>query len=137
MAINEMERSDYTMENNKTILIYGFTEEEKRILENLVNMKKLPSYKVIEKKMCNMTINDIVNGLKLEIFNVGNLPEEKVILFNNLSDIELDGAISSVRGVFSPSPILAVVTPTSIEWTFKDLLEHLIEEREWFKKRGV
>ncbi|WP_315117204.1 DUF3783 domain-containing protein [uncultured Clostridium sp.] len=125
------------MENNKTILIYGFTEKEKEILENLVSIKKLPTYKVIEKKMCNMTINDIINGLKLELFNVQDLPEEKVILFNNLSDIELDRAISSVRGVFSPSPILAVVTPTSIKWTFKDLLEHLIEERELFKKRGV
>lgn len=125
------------MENNKTILIYGFTEEEKGVLENLISIKKLPTYKVIEKKMCNMTINDIINGLKLELFNVQDLPEEKVILFNNLSDIELDRAISSVRGVFSPSPILAVVTPTSIKWTFKDLLEHLIEERELFKKRGV
>ncbi|GAA0726177.1 DUF3783 domain-containing protein [Clostridium malenominatum] len=125
------------MENNKCILIYGFTEEDKILLENLFKSKGFPSYTEIEENMCNMTINDIIDGLKLGVFNVHNLPKEKVILFNNLSDLELDSCIKSLRGVFSPQPILAVVTPTSIDWTFKNLLEHLIEEREWFKKRGV
>lgn len=137
MAINQIERGDHMMENNKSILVYGFTEKDKTNLEKLLSSNDLPNYREIEKNMCNMTINDILNGLKIEVFNIQNLPEEKVILFNNLSDAELDRAISSVRGVFSPQPILAVVTPTSSEWTFKDLLEHLIEEREWFKKRGV
>ncbi|WP_243894292.1 DUF3783 domain-containing protein [Clostridium haemolyticum] len=26
-----------------------------------------------------------------------------------------------------------MITETSIKWSFKDLLNHLIEEREWFK----
>jgi hypothetical protein len=58
------------------------------------------------------------------------LPEEKVVLFNNFTDGELDKAIKSIRSNKSFKPILAVVTPTSLDWEFHYLLEHLIEERE-------
>ena len=30
--------------------------------------------------------------------------------------------------------VLAMVTPTSINWKFNYLIKHLIEEREWYLK---
>ncbi|SQC00864.1 DUF3783 domain-containing protein [Clostridium tetanomorphum] len=86
--------------------------------------------------MANMTLKDILNGLNLQIFDNVCVPEDKVILFNNFSDKELESAIQLIRSEFNKVPILAVVTPTSIEWTFKNLIEHLIEEREWFKNNN-
>lgn len=123
------------MENNKIALIYGFNKEEENTLRSLFLESKLPSYKVMEKSMAKMKIKDILNGLKLEVYN-DNLPEEKVILMNNFSDEEVRGTLSTIRGKFNPSPILAVITETSINWTLEYLVEHLIEEREWHKKHG-
>lgn len=122
------------MENDKTMLIFGFDKEEKQIMHDLMKKNNLPDYKVIEESMGEMKIKDILNGLKLDIYNC-RLPQEKVILLNNFNDEELEKVIKDLRANLISKPILAVVTETSIEWTFENLLEHLIEEREWFKNR--
>jgi acylphosphatase len=123
------------LENNKIILIYGFHKDEENTLDNLLKKNKLPSYRVMEKSMAKMKVKDILNGLNLGIYN-SNLPDEKVVLLNNFSDEEVQTMLASIRGKFSPSPILAVVTETSIDWTLEYLIEHLLEEREWYKNRS-
>ncbi len=120
------------MNNNKIMLVYGF-DEEKETLEHIVKKENLPNYKVIEESMGRMKIKDIIDSLKLEVYDC-RLPKEKVILFNNFDDEELDNTINIITSSIKPMPILAVITENSIEWTFEYLLEHLIEEREWFKK---
>ena len=50
---------------------------------------------------------------------------------------EIKSAISEIRKRFKGG-IFAAVTPTSIQWKFSYLVEHLIEEREWYlnKQKG-
>lgn len=120
------------LSNDKMMLIYGFSDEDKQLMDSIIKNNQLPSYKVIEKSMARMKIRDLINNLKLDTY-IDALPDEKVILFNNFTDKELDAAINAIRSNSSIKPILAVVTPTSIDWEFKYLLEHLIEEREWYK----
>ena len=62
------------------------------------------------------------------------LPHEKLLLFNNYKDKELYDLIDSIREIKSTDTILAAVTPTSINWTVSYLLQHLIEEREAYRK---
>lgn len=119
------------------MLIYGFHQEDRKIIDDLIKANNLPGYILVEKSMVSMTIADILKGLNLQVFNNLDIPEDKVILFNNFSDKELDKAISVLKKGFTEMPILAVVTPTSIEWTFKNLIEHLIEEREWYKNQKM
>ena len=38
-----------------------------------------------------------------------------------------------IAKVITENPIMAVVTETSKEWQFNYLVEHLIEEREWYR----
>jgi hypothetical protein len=123
------------LENNKTILIFGFDAEEKQVMHDLLEENNLPDYKVIDESMGKMKIRDILEGLKLEVYNC-RLNQEKVILFNNLNDEELNQSIRLVTNNLKGKPILATVTEISIDWTFENLLNHLIEEREWFKKHG-
>lgn len=123
------------LENNKTILIFGFDEEEKQIMHDLIEKGNIPDYKVVEESMGKMKIKDILEGFKLDVYNC-RLQQEKVILFNNLNDEELENSIKKLRNSLKSKPILAVITETSINWTLEDLLGHLIEEREWFKKHG-
>lgn len=123
------------LDNNKCILIYGFSGDEKAIIDEIREAEKLPAIKNITPSMSSMTLRNLIEGLKLEVLGKP-LPDEKVIVFNNLSDDELDRAIKSIRNNIQVRPILAVVTPTSIDWTFAALLEHLIEEREFFMSTG-
>jgi hypothetical protein len=121
------------LDNNKMMLAYGFEDEEKTFLDNMIKELQLPPYKVVEKNMASMTIRNIIDGPVLDTYNK-QLPEEKVIMFNNFTDHELDMAIKTIRSNKNIKPILAVVTPTSINWEFHYLLEHLMEEREQARK---
>ncbi|MCT8977515.1 DUF3783 domain-containing protein [Clostridium sp. CX1] len=119
------------LENNKVALVYGFGEAEQSIVSEILKGK----YKVIDESMGKMKIGDILNGIKLEVYNC-HLPSEKVVLFNNFEDEELKNTMRAIKASIQPSPIFAIVTDTSIDWTFEYLLEHLVEEREWYKKHG-
>jgi hypothetical protein len=121
------------LDNNKMMLIYGFEDEEKAFLDNMVKELQLPPYKTVEKNMASMKIRDIIDGPTLDTYHK-QLPEEKVIMFNNFTDHELDIAIKTIRANKNIKPILAIVTPTSINWEFHYLLEHLMEEREQARK---
>lgn len=113
------------LDNNKCILAYNFSEFELGIL-------KLGNIKVIEVsfEMVEMTIKDILDGLKFKTFNPNPI-KEKTILFNNFTDKELQEQIKQIRQKVKGG-LLAVVTPTTMDWKFNYLIEHLIEEREWF-----
>ncbi len=115
------------LSNNKSILVYNAPKEEVSVLKN-------QGIKVVEvsPEMAEMTITDILGGLKFETIS-DSLPNESVILFNDFSDEEIRSIIKDIRQRFKGG-IFATVTPTSIEWKFSYLIEHLIEEREWYLK---
>lgn len=123
------------LNNNKTILYYHLENSEIEIIKSKTIEDKKIKLKEIDSKMSNMTINDILG--ESPFYTVDNtLLKEKVILFYNLSDEELNSMIKSIRVSFKERPIMAVVTDTSKKWSFKYLLEHLVEEREWYKSQG-
>ncbi|OPJ63031.1 DUF3783 domain-containing protein [Clostridium oryzae] len=126
------------MDNQKCMLIFGMDTEEKTIISNVTEPKRGDRIVEISDTMINMTIGDIIGGLKFDIVSKEAVPQEKIILFNNYSDDELESSLKAIREQLQSKPIFAVVTETSINWTFKELLKHLIEEREWYKtaKRG-
>lgn len=115
------------LDNNKCILTYGLPKDELIILEKL-NVKVIE----IDTDMVEMNVIDILKGIKFKTFNP-NPTNEKVILFNNFSDVELQATITEIRKNIIGG-LLAVVTPISMYWKFDDLLVHLIEEREWHLK---
>jgi len=115
------------LSRNKSILIFNAPLEE-------VNILKENGLKVIEvsNEMIEMKISDILDGLRFETVT-NNIVDETVILFNDFLDEEISQIIASIRQRFKGG-IFAVVTPASIEWKFNYLVEHLIEEREWYLK---
>ncbi|EDS78229.1 conserved hypothetical protein [Clostridium botulinum C str. Eklund] len=121
--------------NRKVLLIYGFNEEEKNILKMLVMENKIPSFKCIDKNMATSSLEYIICDVNNSKYD-GELPEEKVVLFNSCQDKEVTKAISAIKQKINKDVIFAMVTETSIKWSFKDLIEHLIEEREWFKNNS-
>ncbi|MDS1005033.1 DUF3783 domain-containing protein [Clostridium sporogenes] len=123
------------MTNNKLMLVYGLKNEELNLLKNICLENNLPSFKIVNKNMCEMKLRDIIKGINLEVEDV-DMPEEKVVIFNNFSDTELDLGVKKIKEILKPIPIMAVVTETSIDWQFKYLVDHLMEEREWYRKQN-
>lgn len=113
------------LDNNKCILVYNFSELELKFLKD-------GDIKIVEisAEMLEMTIKDILNGLKFKTFNPDPI-REKTIIFNNFTDAEIQPAVKALRQKVKGG-LLAVVTPTTIDWKFSYLIKHLKEEREWF-----
>jgi len=121
------------MNRNKVTLIYGFGEKEKEKIEGIVKKHHLHKVKEIDAAMAGMNVGDILAEKAEPALPKAKMPEEKVILFNGMSNEEIQKYIEHLRRSFKPLPILAVITETSEKWTFEYLVEHLVEEREKFK----
>ena len=115
------------LDNNKCILVYGLSNDD------LEYIKKL-QYKIIEitPEMCEMTLKDVLLGVRLNIFNSSPI-KEKVILYNNLSQFEVRKAVNDTRENIKDG-ILAVVTEQSINWKISYLIKNLRDEKEWYLK---
>jgi len=123
------------LDNKNMVLYYNLSPDEQDLIEGLAKGNGVLRTKEITSKMGDMTMKDIIEGL--EFFTVNDsLPKDSLILFNNISDDGLSSIIKGIREKFKEKPIMAVVTETSGGWSFKYLIEHLIEEREWYKNHG-
>lgn len=123
------------MDNKKLILSYGFDFGEMSKIQKIAKDVNLSSVKTVKATMGKMAVKDIINGSIFEVYDC-KTPKVKVILLNNFSDYELEKAISMFRASFSEMPILAIVTESSINWTFEKLVNHLDEERQWHKMQN-
>lgn len=122
------------MINEKKILVYGLDAEEMAKMKKS-NIKMLP----VNETMLNMKVFDIL-AEKNEVSEPNDrFKGEKILVFNAIPDVQLKLLIDLTKRAIKKKPILAVVTETSIEWSFEQLIEHLIEEREWHKsnKKGT
>ena len=63
---------------------------------------------------------------------------EKVIIFHGFTGEELETLIKILKKDFPKykDTILATTTETSLNWKVKELINELIEEREYFKKQS-
>ena len=113
--------------NNKCILAYGLKTDEIKKIESQ-NIKVIE----INNHMGSMKIEDIICE-KTNEDSHDELPlNEKALIFNGFKDEQLKVTIRYIRG-FVKGGVLAVSTAQNYKWTFKYLLEHLVEEREWFE----
>lgn len=122
------------MENNKCIITYGFSKDQNKLIDDISVDGVHFKHNIIEKSMSGMKIKDIIYG-NMDNSISKNIPDEKVILFNNLTEEELNSSMQFIKNNIDRSPIFAMVTKTSAEWTFDYLIDHLIKEREWFRKQ--
>lgn len=113
--------------NSKCILAYGLNPDEIKKIES-------QNIKVIEvnTNMVSMTLEDIICEKTNENL-IEELPlNEKALIFNGFKDDHLKTTIRYIRG-FVKGGVLAISTAQNYKWTFKYLLEHLVEEKEWFE----
>lgn len=118
--------------NKKVILTYGLSDDEVEILNKEFEGKVDDKCIVIKETMGNLKMKEILSGDFKEDEEF-TMPLEKTIIFNNFPPQQLQASVKKVRAILESRPILATVTPISINWRFNKLVEHLVEEREQFK----
>lgn len=116
------------LENSKSLVAFGLTSEEIKALKN-----RGENLIVVSNDMVDMKVKDILNKYEFNI-STKKMPAEKVILFNNYSDEEISTEYKKIKGEI-PEAIIAVVTKVSAEWSFSELVDHLIQEREWYRSQ--
>lgn len=119
--------------NDKLLITYGLDKDELNKLNDVFKNKVSKDCIVIENSMASLKMKKILLG-ETEGDNDSELPKEKVIIFNGFNNNTLQNAVKTVRGNLEDKPILASITPVSINWSFKFLLEHLMEEKARFSK---
>ena len=116
--------------NDKCILAYGLKPEEIKKIESqnikVIEMNNNRALMKLEDIICEKTNENSYDELPLN---------EKALIFNGFKDEQLKFTIKFIRG-FIKGGVLAVSTTQNYKWTFKYLLEHLVEEREWFELNG-
>ena len=116
--------------NDKCILAYGLKPEEIKKIESqnikVIEMNNNRALMKLEDIICEKTNENSYDELPLN---------EKALIFNGFKDEQLKFTIKFIRG-FIKGGVLAVSTTQNYKWTFKYLLEHLVEEREWFETHG-
>lgn len=116
------------MLDNKCMLVYGLDQKELTDLKG----SRLNIIEITD-SMSKMKIAEILMGEKNETDSEVNFKNEKIIIFNNIPDRQLGMLVEITKKIIRKRPILATVTPTSLNWNFEYLVEHLMEEREWQK----
>jgi hypothetical protein len=117
----------------KLIIAYGLDDEE---IEKLnIKFKDICSKPClrIDENMGEYTLEDILKEEKV-LDSYTKLPEEKVIIFNGFLGVYLQQSVKKVREVLGSQPILASTTPNSIKMTLNELVDHLVKERQYYKK---
>ena len=118
---------------DRLIIAYGLEEQEIEKLNLKFSSICKEKVLVITSDMGNCTLEQILRGLKLRV-SIKVLPNEKVIIFNGFNGVYLQNGVKMVREVLGSEPILASTTPNSVKMSLYELIDHLVKERELYKK---
>lgn len=121
------------MDKEPRLLVWSYTEEEKKNLDAVLKELGAPPAVTIEKNRGHLPLKEILHTDKRSEEEF--LHDEKVLLFYNIPQKGVIFLINDFKKRELPRPIYAVVTEHSIHWPFSQLLEHLIEEREAVEKQ--
>ncbi len=115
------------MSNKASILTFGFSAAEHERIDARLSEIGVPAPTRLQKGHGSVVIGDILRegAVGTEDFDC----RERLVLFYNLSDAGVRSLMQVFKSLGIPKPIFAVVTETSITWTLRQLMEHLIEEK--------
>jgi hypothetical protein len=118
------------MEGKARILVYGFSaEEQRRIDEGLASLGVPPALKA-RPEQGGVVLRRIFAGESpAAAAAAGEVGRQPLVLFHNISDSGVRALLGFFREATAGRPLFAVSTPTSLEWTLEELVAHLEQER--------
>jgi hypothetical protein len=125
------------MEGKAKILVFGFSEEEERRIDDGLAGIGVPPALKLRPGHGGVVLRRILAGegpAEAPVASGEPIAQERLVLFHHISDAGVQTLMRFFREAVARRPIFAVVTPTSSDWTLRQLLAHLVEERAALEK---
>ena len=117
------------------VYVFGFSEGEKELIDRSLEGLGAPPTVRILGNQSDVVLGDIVSQGRQ---GTGSLDEsQRVVLFHELSNQGVYTIMNTIKSLDVAKPIFAVITEQSIQWTFAELLDHLVREREAFERSNA
>lgn len=126
---------DVSMDIGPRILLWNYSFEEMAELDRLFESIDAPCVQVIDPEQGNLAVEDILFTGSRSDREYSS--DEKVMLFFNVPARMIHALMREAKKWNLPKPIYAVITEQSIHWTFADLVDHLVKERDFIRKRAA
>ena len=135
MSFQKIDHEDTTRPEGRTcILVYGYDKIAlSQIDKYAASIGALPIVE-IKPEHINDTLGTIIEGASLKASAPKDSPLIPTIVLNAVSNAELNAFVHNFKNLGLARPLFAMVTETSIKWSFKQLVADLMEERAMFMK---
>jgi hypothetical protein len=109
------------------LLVGGWDSVEIKKIKELSIKQNVEDFIILNKKDEDIIIGDLVKNANNEI---SDILDERLILFYGFTNKQISKFIDNFKLLNLDYPLFAMVTPHSIKWNLRTLLEHLKEERK-------
>ncbi|MCC3869090.1 DUF3783 domain-containing protein [Terrisporobacter mayombei] len=127
--LNQSSISD--IHDRSCMIIVNFNKKECSMIKNIGRLVGIKDCIFVDSKNGKTIIKDILND------NIFDDNEEvwtnKAVIFNNITQLKINGFLDSLKKMKITRPLSAVVTDTTIDWTLNKLVYNLIQERQALK----
>lgn len=137
MSFQKMDLSNRKRPGGRNlVMVYGYSGfDMEKIAATHLN-SGVDEWLYIDDTRSEMVINDLIKNVKDNQDIKFSPHKDKVILFNGTSQFELQQFLNQAMTITKDRPLVAMVTPTSKDWTFSALIKELkLERREMDKNR--
>ncbi|MEA2101780.1 MAG: DUF3783 domain-containing protein [Thermodesulfobacteriota bacterium] len=121
------------MNDTEKIFVCGFTPEEVRGINILLDGLGAPSAVLISADRAGLRVDEIIFTDKVQ--EPPCIIDEHLMLFYNVEPGMIPEIMRGFHTLDTDRPIFAIVTPESIEWKLPYLVEHLKDESAFITKR--
>jgi len=112
------------------VLLYGYPKSSEEILTAITHEAKIDEWICVDEQRKMLKVKHILSNIMTNDEAIFDEVDDKIILFHGTSQYELQQFITKIRAAFEGNPYIAMVTKTSKEWIFANLIEELKEERK-------
>jgi len=136
VSFQKVNKEDTKMqEGRECILVYGFGVKDYSKLKNYCMMMGIRDLIQVDKDMLNEKVKNILEN-EIETSECKEAPGDKAIIINAFSGQRLHTFLGNFKRIGLQRPLMATVTPTSLNWTVLELISELQKEREAIKKNN-
>lgn len=120
--------SNIKVNNEKSmIILFNLNNKETTSIKNICRVIGVKEIVLLSSENANTKVVDILDNNMLSD-NDDDI-KEKVILFNNISPKSMNFILDTLRKIKAQNIYKATITPTSINWDIKTIIQNLLEEK--------
>jgi hypothetical protein len=134
-TFSKVSQTSQALYGPRKLLVCGFTAEGQAFLDNVITASTIKDLPLIY--ATNPDLEILLSDILAQPGNSGRGEASRMpaaIIMAGITEGELHQLMSSYRSAGLPNPLWATLTPTSENWTLRQLLTELSAERKAFEK---